>query len=137
MNIVDYALKFVGCPYVWGGDGSGRCGGGFDCSGLVVECLQAFGLVQGDFTAQSLYKRLSALGWVSVPRGLETGADVVFWGKSAASITHVSLAVGNGLHVEAGGGGSKCKTPEVSTGMVRVRPLSASSGWVAALRRPL
>lgn len=137
MNIIDYALKFVGHPYVWQGDGSGKYGGGFDCSGLLVECLQAFGVLRGDFTAQGLFKHLSALGWVSVPRGLETGADVVFWGKSDANITHVSLAVGDGLHVEAGGGGSKCKTPEVSTGMVRVRPLANRGDWVAALRRPL
>lgn len=136
MTLLEYAYKFIGKPYVWGGDGSGKHGGGLDCSGFVVECLNAFGLVQGDFTAQSLYKRLLELGWVSVPRGLETGADVVFWGKSTGNITHTSLAIGDGLQIEAGGGGSKCKTPETSTGMVRVRPLAMRSDWVAALRKP-
>ena len=134
MNIVDYALKFVGRPYVWGGDGSGRCGGGFDCSGLVVECLQAFGLVQGDFTAHSLYRRLSALGWVSVPRGLENDGDVLFFGKDTAHITHTAVALCDGLMIEAGGGGSKCKTAATSTGMVRVRPISWRKDFVAVLR---
>lgn len=137
MNIAEYAARFIGRPYIWAGDGTGKYLGGFDCSGLVVECLNAFGFVAGDFTAKGLYSRLLELGWVNVPKGLETAADVVFWGKGTASVTHVSIAMGNGLHIEAGGGGSKCKSLETSTGMVRVRPLSARGDWFAALRPPL
>lgn len=134
MNIVEYALKFIGRGYIWGGDGSGKCGGGFDCSGLVLECLWAFGLYDGpDTTAQGLHKALSAKGLASVPRGLENAGDVLFFGNDAAHITHTALAIGDGLMVEAGGGGSKCKTPATSTGMVRVRPIR--DNIVAALRR--
>ncbi len=136
MKISEYALKFIGCPYVWQGDGSGKYGGGFDCSGLVVECLQALGIIATDFTAQGLFQRLSELGWVNIPKGLETADDLCFWGKSTASITHVSIAIGDGLMVEAGGGGSKCKTPATSTGLVRVRPLTNRGDWVACLRKP-
>lgn len=136
MSVVEYALQFIGRPYVWGGDGSGKLGGGFDCSGLVVECLQAFGAVEGDFTAQALYKHLLALGWAKVPRDLVNAADVLFWGKSEAAVTHVSLAASDWQHVEAGGGGSKCKTAENSTGMVRLRPIAARKDFVAALRAP-
>lgn len=136
MNVVEYALKFLGRPYVWGGDGSGKFGGGFDCSGLVVECLQAFGVVEGDFIAQALYKKLLAMGWVKVPRDLVNAADVLFWGKNEAAVTHVSLAANDEQHVEAGGGGSKCKTAEISTGMVRLRPIAARKDFVAALRAP-
>ena len=63
MTISEYALKFVGRPYIWGGDGSGKCGGGFDCSGLVLECLWAFGILpNGDRIAglQSIVNRISA-----------------------------------------------------------------------------
>ena len=134
MSFVDYAMKFIGKSYVWGGDGSGKCGGGFDCSGLVLECLWAFGLYDGpDTTAQGLYKALKKKGWMEVPRKLESEADVLFFGKSVDSITHTALAIGEGLMIEAGGGGSKCKTPATSTGKVQVRPIRANI--VAALRK--
>lgn len=134
MTISEYALKFLGRPYIWGGDGSGKCGGGFDCSGLVVECLRAFGHVDCDLTAQGLYDYLAGdccekvefLDWES--------SDVLFFGKSRNCITHVAIAIGDGLMVEAGGGGSRCKTLETSTGMVRVRPISYRKDFVAGLR---
>lgn len=135
MTISEYALKFVGRPYIWGGDGSGKCGGGFDCSGLVLECLWAFGkLPKGDLTAQGIHDILYDMGWrhgLSIKEG-----DVLFFGKDVQHITHVALAIGGDLMVEAGGGGSKCKTPATSTGMVWVRPISWRNNLVAALREP-
>ena len=136
MTISEYAQKFIGKPYIWGGDGSGKCGGGFDCSGLVLECLWAFGkLLKGDLTAQKLHdKLLLEKGWrqgLSIKEG-----DVLFFGKDLQHITHTALAIGDGLMVEAGGGGSKCKTVATSTGMVRVRPIASRKDLVAALREP-
>lgn len=136
MTISEYALKFIGRPYIWGGDGSGKCGGGFDCSGLVLECLWAFGkLPKGDLTAQGIHdKLLLEKGWrqgQSVKEG-----DVLFFGKDLHHITHVALAIGGDLMVEAGGGSSKCKTPATSTGMVWVRPIAWRNNLVAALREP-
>lgn len=134
MTISEYALKFIGRPYIWGGDGSGKCGGGFDCSGLVLECLWAFGLYDGpDVTAQGLHKALKAKGWREVPLHFESAGDVLFFGKDLQHITHTALSIGNGLMVEAYGT-SKCKTPATSTGMVRVRPIR--DNLVAALREP-
>ena len=136
MTISDYALKFVGAPYIWGGDGSGKCSGGFDCSGLVLECLWAFGILpQGDMTAQGIYDILyRQLGWYNAPKSKEKPDDILFFGKDTNHITHVAIAIGNGLMVEAGGGTSKCKTAATSTGMVRVRPISWRKDLVAALR---
>ena len=135
MTISEYALKFIGRPYIWGGDGSGKCGGGFDCSGLVLECLLAFGkMPKGDLTAQGINDKLYAMGWrqgLSVKEG-----DILFFGKDTKHITHVALAISDRLMVEAGGGGSKCKTPATSTGMVWVRPISWRNNLVAALREP-
>lgn len=134
MTISEYAQKFIGKSYIWGGDGSGKCGGGFDCSGLVLECLWAFGLYDGpDTTAQGLYKALKKSGWKEVPFDFIAEGDVLFFGKSVESITHTALAIGEGLMIEAGGGGSKCKTPATSTGKVQVRPIRANI--VAALRK--
>lgn len=138
MKISKYLLKFVGRPYIWGGDGSGKCHGGFDCSGLVLEGLWALGLYKGkDATAQGLYQSLLAAGWVPVPQfpGIQRAeGDVIFFGKSSTEITHVAVALDSKLMVEAGGGGSKCKSPETSTGLVRVRPVSSRSDLIAALR---
>ena len=126
-------MRAVGENYLVTHNGSGKCGGGFDCSGLVLECLWAFGLYDGpDTTAQGLHKALKSQGWVDVPRGLENSGDVLFFGKDAAHITHTALAIGDGLMVEAYGT-SKCKTPATSTGMVRVRPIR--DNIIAALRR--
>ena len=136
MTISEYALKFIGKSYIWGGDGSGKCGGGFDCSGLVLECLWAFGKLQkGDLTAQGIHdKLLLEKGWkqgLSVKEG-----DVLFFGKDTTHITHAALAIRESLMVEAGGGGSKCTSPDKSTGMVWVRPIAWRNNLVAALREP-
>ena len=138
MDLVEYAKCFIGRPYIWGGDGSGKSDGGFDCSGLVVECLQAVGVLANgsDFTAKALYNHLLSHGWVKVPRGLETASDLCFWGKSEASITHVSIAIGPRQNLAAGGGGSGSKTAATSNGMVRVRPLSSRGDLLATLRMP-
>ena len=135
MTISEYAQKFIGRPYIWGGDGSGKCAGGFDCSGLVVECLQAFGILpSGDKTAQGIYTALCKKGWVSVPVKAVAHDDILFFGKDLKHITHVAIAIGGGLMVEASGGGSKSKTAATSTGMVRIRPIAWRKDLVATLR---
>lgn len=135
MTIADYALKFVGRPYIWGGDGSGKCSGGFDCSGLVLECLWAIGkLPKGDLTAQGIHDAIMDKSGHVVPRMYIAANDLLFFGKDAKHITHVAIAIDNCLMVEAGGGGSKCTSPANSTGMVRVRPISWRKDLVAALR---
>lgn len=137
-DFAEYACRFIGRPYVWGGDGSGKYGGGFDCSGLVLEALKAIGVVGNglDFTAQGLHDALKKRGWVDVPPELMTVQDVLFWGKSAAKITHTAIAIDRARYVEAGGGSSKSTSPANSTGMVRVRPLVAREAPVAILRAP-
>lgn len=134
MTISEYAMKFIGAPYIWGGDGSGAKFNGWDCSGLVLECLWAFGkLPKGDLTAQKLHdKLLLEKGWrqgLSIKEG-----DVLFFGKDVHHITHTALAIGDGLMIEAGGGGSKCTSPNKSTGMVWIRPIAWRNNLVAALR---
>lgn len=135
MTLSEYALKFVGRPYVWGGDGSGKCGGGFDCSGLVLECLWALDILpQKDMTAQGIHDAIMDKFGHVVPRPYVSENDLLFFGKDTKHITHVAIALGRDLMVEAGGGGSKCTSPEKSTGMVRVRPIASRKDLVAALR---
>lgn len=135
MTLSEYAQKFIGRPYIWGGDGSGKCGGGFDCSGLVLECLWALGILpHKDLTAQGIHDAIIDKSGHVVPRPYVQENDVLFFGKDVKHITHVAIAVGGGLMVEAGGGWSKCKTLATSTGMVRVRPISWRKDLVAVLR---
>lgn len=135
MKMSEYAFRFIGRPYIYGGDGSGKSYGGFDCSGLVLECLWAFGLLPGkDLTAQGMHDALMDKSGHQVPRMYISADDVLFFGKDDRHITHVAIALDNNFMVEAGGGNSKCRTPGSSTGMVRVRPISSRKNLVSALR---
>ena len=136
MTMSEYALKFVGRPYIYGGDGSVKSYGGFDCSGLVMECLWAFGrLPKKDLTAQGIHAALLDAGWEDVPprADMTMAGDILFFGKDARHITHTAICCQHGLMVEAGGGSSRCKDVKSSTGMVRVRPISSRNDLVAVL----
>lgn len=134
MTLSEYAEKFIGRPYIWGGDGSGKCSGGFDCSGLVLECLKALGLWYGaDLTAQRMYSTLQEKClWRSCSSIKKN--DLLFFGKDHKHISHVAISIGEGLMIEAGGGGSACKTQSTSTGMVRIRPTDSRADLVGILR---
>lgn len=125
MTLTEYLKHFIGRPYIWGGDGTGKTANGFDCSGLVLEGLWALGLYTGsDVTAQGLYNFLTKqANWREGNIDHANDGDILFFGKSVTKITHVAVALGDGLMIEAGGGGSSCKSAATSTGFVRVRPI--------------
>jgi cell wall-associated NlpC family hydrolase len=118
-DAIAYAMKFIGQPYEWGGDG--RKSKGFDCSGLIQEILWSIGALPHkinnqpvDMSAQALYDYFKAkAGPVSCANG-----NLVFFGKSISEITHVGLTLNEYQYVEAGGGDSKNLA-----GMVRTRPV--------------
>lgn len=125
MTLSEYAKMFVGKAYEWGGDGHG----GFDCSGLVLECLWGLGLYKGsDTTAQGLRNWLKVSdGW---ERCVPTIRDsVLFFGRDYGEITHCAISLGDFM-VEAGGGGKSS-----SSGMVRIRPLDWRRDFVEAWKR--
>lgn len=135
MKLSEYLMKFIGNPYVWKGDGSGQYGGGFDCSGLVIEGLWALGILPSkDLTAQGIHDALIKSGWRNPYHTITREDDILFFGKDEKTITHVAVAIDNVLMIEAGGGGSKCVTPGKSTGFVRVRPIANRKDLVAILR---
>lgn len=129
--IVQYAMRFVGTPYKWGGDDPML---GLDCSGFALEILAAFGFKHPDMTAASLYI------WCKTSRfrdEVRPGA-LVFFGKDGA-ISHVAVAINSDLMIEAGGGGSKTTDREAAArdnAYVRIRPIRSRKDFVGAYYPP-
>lgn len=126
-----YALSQLGTLYRWGGDDPS----GWDCSGLVIEILQSTGLLPPyyDTTSQGLYDKFSADGVINA-KGL---GCLVFFGRSVKAIKHVGFMLDNRRMLEAGGGGSKIKTPEDAikhNAFVRIRPITWRKDMVATVK---
>jgi cell wall-associated NlpC family hydrolase len=120
---VDYLKHFIGLPYLWGGDDPLV---GFDCSGLMVEVLQAVGILphKSDYTAAALYERFEA---GAVDRGY-MGCLVFWYGSDVKEkIIHVEMMVDDFHVVGASGGGSKTKSIAdaiKNNAFVKMRPIS-------------
>ena len=89
--LCDYALQFVGNPYVWGGTSLTN---GADCSGFVMQVFAHYGIsLPHSSKAQSTY------GTKVDFSELQPG-DVIFYG-SGKSISHVAIYIGGGQIVHA------------------------------------
>ena len=114
-----YLSCFIGIPYRWGGDDPLA---GFDCSGLIVEILQAIGKIpyNSDFTADELYRRYLT----SQTTEPKTGC-LSFWLFSGRA-THVEMFLDNHHTVGASGGGQATNTLEnaiAQNAYIKMRPL--------------
>lgn len=117
---LDYAWRFLGTPYIWGGDDPMR---GFDCSGFVIEGLKAIGKLPyaGDWTAQALWLLFKdrQVDWPG------PGALVFWQNKSKGIMTHIEICVHPGISLGAGGGGSNTLTVQDAidqNAFIRARP---------------
>lgn len=128
----DYALKFVGIPYKWGGTHPLE---GYDCSGLVQEILASAGEdPPGDQSAQALYDYYQR-GNASIDKWAM--GSLAFFGESVTKITHVAFCLDQYRMIEAGGGDRGVRFPEdaISRGaMVRIRLIRNRQDLVAVLR---
>jgi len=124
---VAYAYALLKDPYIWGGDDfSGR-----DCSGQVQEILAGVGLdPSGDQTADGLYRHYKSKRVDKIRAGC-----VVFYGHET-KITHVGFAIGMGLMIEQGGGGSMTLTVSDAirdNAFSRIRPIKYRHDFVCAV----
>lgn len=93
-KIIECAQKYIGIPYVWGGESMSE--GGFDCSGLVYNALKDAGYNVPRDTAQGYYNRFKK----NIVNYNTAGALLVF-GKSLSNITHIAISLGNGNMIES------------------------------------
>ena len=89
--IANYALQFVGNPYVYGGTSLTN---GTDCSGFTQAVMRKFGIsIPRDSRSQS------GVG-TSIRASEAKAGDLVFYARNGR-INHVALCIGNGKVVSA------------------------------------
>ena len=91
-KIVTTAKKYIGVPYVWGGESPK----GFDCSGYVQYVFKMHG-ISLNRTTETQYKHGS---YVS-KSNLKPGDLVFFQNTYRAGISHVGIYIGNGQFIHA------------------------------------
>ena len=91
-KIVNYALKFVGNPYVWGGTSLTN---GADCSGFTQSVLRNFGIRVPRVSREQ----------ANTGKGIKSSdmrpGDLIFYTNSKGTINHVAMYIGNGQIVHA------------------------------------
>ena len=85
-SVVNYAVQFVGNPYVWGGTSLTK---GADCSGFVMKIYEAFGVS----LPHSSYK-LRSVGYSVSASDVQPGDIICYSG-------HVAIYMGDGKIVHA------------------------------------
>lgn len=91
-EIVDYALQFVGNPYVWGGNSLTN---GCDCSGFVHLIYKHFGYTTPRYSLSFQY-----VGRAVDIEDIQPG-DIVVYARNGEGVGHVAIYIGNGKIVEA------------------------------------
>lgn len=98
------AERFIGIPYQWGGD---TVVDGMDCSGFVRAVYNLCG-VNIPRTSREQFKAGSPVNKADLRDG-----DLLFFGSSEASISHVGIYVGGGKFVHAPKRGEDIKTASI------------------------
>ena len=102
-NIADSAQKYIGTPYVWGGESMEE--GGMDCSGFVYNALKDAGYNVGRTTAQGYRSQ----GTVVRKSEMQPG-DLIFFGSNPSNASHIGIYIGNGQMVHSAGGSKNTKS---------------------------
>lgn len=129
-----HIMGFVRIPYIWGGADPKI---GLDCSGFAQHLLKWLDLdPPGDQSAQGLMRHFmlngSPVDWKAADLG-----DLLFFGFYEDHVTHVAIALGEGLMVEAAGGGRATTSPEIAMkqrAWIRVSNVSRRNDLVRVIR---
>jgi hypothetical protein len=85
-QVVDYAKRFIGRPYVWGANGPGT----FDCSGFTSYVYARFGHRLARVAAQQMRQGAAVTGPLAA-------GDLIFWNGGG----HVGIYTGHGNFISA------------------------------------
>ena len=102
---IEKAKRYLGVPYVWGGESMAE--GGLDCSGFVYNVLNDSGITVSRMTAKDYYKTFKKY---EVAKSTICSGDLLFFGKSKSSISHVAIAISNTEMIESIGSKKNTKT---------------------------
>lgn len=91
-KVVNYALQFVGNPYVWGGTSLTK---GADCSGFTLKVLENFGVSLPHYSGSQ-----AKMGKAVKSSDMRPG-DLIFYASSGGTVNHVAMYIGNGQIVHA------------------------------------
>lgn len=91
-QVVNYALQFVGNPYVWGGTSLTK---GADCSGFTMQVMAHFGVSLPHYSGSQ-----AQMGKAVTSANMRPG-DLVFYAGSNGRVNHVAIYIGNGQVVNA------------------------------------
>ena len=87
-NICDYAKKWIGTKYVWGGNSLTK---GIDCSGFVQQVYKHFGY-STPRVSRDMVKKYTKISISELKPG-----DLIFYGRVKDNyINHVGIYIGNG-----------------------------------------
>lgn len=99
-TIIENAIKYLGKPYVWGGESESE--GGYDCSGFVYNVLKDSGIKVSRLTAQSYYNKYKT----NICEKTTKGA-LIFFGSGKSKISHIAISTGDGKYMYESIGNSK------------------------------
>ncbi len=118
-GLVEAAKKYLGVPYVWGGETLDE--GGLDCSGLVLRAMADLGV--GDGVPRTARQQMTIGAPVASLDQALPGDLLVFGGG-----THIGIYVGDGQMIDAPRAGSHVQIRDVyatPTAIRRVLPQEA------------
>lgn len=92
VDLVEYAKKFLGNPYVWGGTSLTK---GADCSGFVQSVFKHYGI------SLSRTSREQAKNGTKISASDLKPGDLVFYSNSSGTINHVAIYIGGGQVIHA------------------------------------
>lgn len=113
-DLGDYAKKFIGVPYVWGGNNLVAKNGqpaGVDCSGLVQQVFRHFGIE----LPRTTYEQIGEGSPVGM-KGLKPGDLVFFDTSSRSGADHVGIYLGGGRMIHTPRPGKSVEIVDMTKG---------------------